>query len=596
MRVTGLKVENFRGIRKGDIQFKKHSVLIGDNNAGKTTLIEALTLLLGRDRLIRELTEHNFYGSCPKPADRIKLVATISDFVNDDPEQNSDWFRDGRAVPKWLDEATGVVHSSRNDPQWKLCCQIAAQAYFGSESLSVEVVRYFHDHDNPIDPFADDSPVSVSSKLIQQLGFYLVRASRTWDKVFSWGSELFKRTMHAAAAQPATAIIAERDRLRAPNQPIEQDPQLVPLIENVNAEIARCFPNSPAIQLRLTSTDSRSVMEAVVAHFVVAGGPSIPAARQGSGLISMQGLMLLLELGRARAGSGDGFLMALEEPELHLPPSAQQQLVQRVQALSTQTFITTHSPLIAAMADPTSVVVLRNHGGVLSAEPFLIGPLLPNAQNWQRKFFQHSRVDVLGALMQPSILIPEGKSDFYLLKSILRPLILTEGWTATMPRAFGIEVGVLPTEDAKVIETHSAMARIHRRVCCLVDGDADELRYAAGLKLASMPPSAVVRWPDGKMIEDAIGWILMADSAVVVASLIELCDPAPTTVADIVARLKLNKMDIIAYETIADVIVKSMLCRQRAADLFGGLACVCEGATPTTRFVRDVDGVWVFQE
>ena len=596
MRVASLKIQNFRGIREGYVQFKKHPVLIGDNNTGKTTLIEALTLLLGRDRLIRELTEHDFYGSCPQPADRIKLVATISDFAGDDPEQNSDWFRDGRAVPKWLDEATGVVHSLRDDAQWKLCCQIAAQAYFDADSLSVEVVRYFHDHDNPIDPFAEDAPVGLPGKLIQQLGFYLVRASRTWDKVFSWGSELFKRTMHAAAAQPATAIIAERDRLRAPNQPIEQDPQLVPLIESVNAEIARCFPNAPAIQLRLTSTDSRSVMEAVAAHFAVAGGPSIPAARQGSGLISMQGLMLLLELGRARAVSGDGFLMALEEPELHLPPSAQQQLVQRVQALSTQTFITTHSPLIAAMADPTSVMVLRNHDGVLSAEPFLVEPLLPDAQNWQRKFFQHSRADVLAALMQPSILIPEGKADSYLLKSILRPLMLTEGWTATMPRGFGIEVGVVPTEDAKVIETNAAMARIHRRVCCLVDGDADGLGYAARLLAVPIPPSAVIRWSGGKMIEDAIGWILMADPVAVVASLADLTQPAPATVMDIVARLKLKKVDIIAYETVADAIVKSAPCRARAADLFGGLASVCEGTAPTNRFAQDANGVWVFQE
>ena len=222
-------------------------------------------------------------------------------------------------------------------------------------------------------------------------------------------------------------------------------------------------------------------MDAVSAHFAAPGGPSIPAARQGSGLLSMQGLLLLLELGRARDFAGDGFLMALEEPELHLPPSAQQRLVQRVQALSTQTFVTTHSPLVASMADPTSVMVLRQHGGVLKAEPFLASPLLPDTPNWKRKFFQHSRVDVLSALMQPSMLIPEGKADFHLLRSILRPLLATEGWLASMTIAFGIEVGVVPTEDAKVIETYQAMARLHEKVCCLVDGDGDGLQYAAGL-------------------------------------------------------------------------------------------------------------------
>ena len=46
MRVSSLKIENFRGIRDGFVRFNKHAVLIGDNNAGKTTLIEALALLL----------------------------------------------------------------------------------------------------------------------------------------------------------------------------------------------------------------------------------------------------------------------------------------------------------------------------------------------------------------------------------------------------------------------------------------------------------------------------------------------------------------------------------------------------------------------
>ncbi|MFJ2467587.1 AAA family ATPase [Pseudomonas sp. NPDC087615] len=213
MRVAILDIRNFRGIREGSVHFKDHPVLIGANNTGKTTVIEALTLLLGRERMIRELTEHDFFGSTPQPADRIKLVATITNFPSEDPYQNTDWFRDGRGVPKWLDETNGKISAVRTDLASKLCCQIGAQAYFDRDSLSVEMVRYFHDHDSPMDPFAEDSPVGVPPRLIKEIGFYLVRASRTWDKVFSWGSELFRRTLQAAAAQPSEAILAERDRL-----------------------------------------------------------------------------------------------------------------------------------------------------------------------------------------------------------------------------------------------------------------------------------------------------------------------------------------------------------------------------------------------
>lgn len=595
MRIATLKIENFRGVRAGFIRFGKHPVLVGDNNTGKTTLVEALTLVLGRDRLVRELTEHDFYGSSPQPNDRIKLVATITDFQGDDPEQSSQWFREGRAVSKWLDEATGTVYPRRDNQAWKLSCQIAVQARFDHESLVVETFRYFHDHDDPVDPFAEDTPAIVPGKLIQELSFYLVRASRTWDKVFSWGNELFKRAVLAAAAQPSTALLAERDRLRSPDQPIETDPGIAPLIQNINRELALSFPNAPHVQLRLTGTDSRSVMEAVSAHFGTADGLSIPAARQGSGLVSMQGLLLLLELGRARAAGGGEFLMALEEPEVHLPPSAQQRLVQRVQALSTQTFVTTHSPLVASMADPTSVLILKKRDGILSAEPFLEAPLPAAAQNWQRKFFQHSRVDVLSALMQPSLLIPEGRADFQLLRSLLRPLMMSSGWLDTMNRPFGIEVGVVPTEDAKVVETYQLMARLHNQASCLVDGDGDGMRYVAGLRALAMPPSSIIRWHDGAMIEDAVGWILSADEVAAVAKLNELSHAAPANVEDIVAYLKEKKMDIIAYELVAEAVATTPACRARAADLLSGLACACAGSNETRRFIRDATGVWVFQ-
>lgn len=595
MRVANLKLENFRGVLTGFVRFGRHPILVGDNNTGKTTLIEALTLLLGRDRLVRELTEHDFFGSNPQAVDRIRLVATITDFPNDDPEQSSHWFREDRAIIKWLDENTGDVHPLRENTEWKLCCQIAVQARFDHESLNVEMLRYFHDHDDPIDPFSEHAPTPVPGKLIQELGFYLVRASRTWDKVFSWGNELFKRTIYAAAAQPATAILAERDRLRAPDQPIDADPGIEPLIRNLNAELAISFPNAPQVKLRLTSTDSRSVMEAVSAHFSTADGLNVPAARQGSGLVSMQGLLLLLELGRARAAGGGEFLMALEEPEIHLPPSAQQRLVQRVQALSTQTFVTTHSPLVASMADPTSVLILKKQGGALSSEPFLKSPLPATAPNWQRKFFQHSRVEVLAALMQPSLLIPEGRADFQLLRCILKPLMLTEGWIDSMPRPFSIEVGVVPTEDAKVFETHQHLSRLHTRACCLVDGDGEGLNYVESLLAAQPIPASIIRWNNGAMIEDVIGWILMADEATSLAKLTVLTEVPPASTGDVIAYLKAKKMDIIAYELVAEAIATTVACRARAADLLSGLASACAGSADTQRFARDAHGVWIFQ-
>lgn len=51
MEIARLKIENFRGIKKSELFFNSHTVLVGDNNVGKSTVLEAIDLTLGPDRL-----------------------------------------------------------------------------------------------------------------------------------------------------------------------------------------------------------------------------------------------------------------------------------------------------------------------------------------------------------------------------------------------------------------------------------------------------------------------------------------------------------------------------------------------------------------
>lgn len=51
MKVTSLQIENFRGVKSANLLFEGHTLMIGRNNVGKSTVCEALDLLLGPDRL-----------------------------------------------------------------------------------------------------------------------------------------------------------------------------------------------------------------------------------------------------------------------------------------------------------------------------------------------------------------------------------------------------------------------------------------------------------------------------------------------------------------------------------------------------------------
>lgn len=584
MEIANLKIENFRGVRDGIVRFSPHTVLVGANNCGKTTVIEALALLFGRDRMIRQLTEHDFHGSNPQPQDRIRLTATVIGFHGDNPANHPDWFREDRGIVKWWDGATGIAMPARTNPEWKLACQIAFSARFHRPSLEVETLRYFHDDDTVGDVFDDETATPLPARLVRELGFFFVPAARTWDRTVSFGSELFRRVVAAGDGQPSESVIAERDRLRTPVARLEQDERLSPIVDRLNEELRGFFRTNPTLHLRVTPTDSDGLLESVVSHYALGGAElPLPAKRHGSGLLSLQHLLLLLQFGRLRIEADENFWMALEEPELHVPPALQRRLVHRIQSLSRQTLVSTHSPMVAALADPRGVAVLRNEGGILASVPLLQSTLPAGIPNSVRKLFQVNRVETIAAVMHDFVLIPEGRTDYEWLGLLVRAVDLHQGWVAENECRFDAFVGVIPTHDGSVVRTVAAIEPLHPRVVALVDGDAEGVGYANALVAAGAPNSGVIiRWPTGQMLEDVIGWIIDADAAACLPSM--QIDSPPATVFDLVQRLKSDvratgglKKDSSSYEAIAAAIGANEACCARARSLLNAVTEVAQG-------------------
>lgn len=63
MRVRRLTIQNFRGVDHGTVDFLGHTLPVGGNNVGKSTVCEALDLVLGPERLSRRpvIDEHDFH-------------------------------------------------------------------------------------------------------------------------------------------------------------------------------------------------------------------------------------------------------------------------------------------------------------------------------------------------------------------------------------------------------------------------------------------------------------------------------------------------------------------------------------------------------
>lgn len=595
MKLLALTINGFRGIQHATIRFGDHDVLVGPNGSGKSTIIDALSLVFGRTRLVRELTEHDFYGSCPQATSRIRIVVTLAGFDGNDPERNDDWFREGRAVPKWWNSVAGSVEPEPGDDADILCAQIALAARFDLEDLSVESLRYFHDDEEVEDPFLDDAVQQVPTRLFDDIGYYVLPARRTWEAAASFASELFRKAVATVGGIPAQTVLDERDRLRQPADPLEETHGLEPLVGRINQQLAQLLPAAPRFQLRITATDSESLLRALVPHYASDDGIALPVGRHGMGLLSLQTFILLLEIGRERIRQGKPFLFAMEEPELHIPPGMQRRLVAQAVSIAEQTICTSHSPRVAAYYPATSVQILDRRTDSLAATPLLPAPLDGSASNARRKLYNDDRPRVIEALMHHRVLIPEGRSEyewFRLLSDLLETGDLGLEIAVADTPAFGTVVGVTPTHDGAVADTYNALRTLRGCLVPLVDGDVAGNEKIQQIRDQESVAEIILQWRDGWAMEDVVGWILKGEEAEAVAALRARIDREFNVVDDLVTLFKVKtgagrlKADYLAYEEVASVIGSLPACRERAAALLKAVTVACLGQADASDLVE----------
>ena len=598
MKLLAFSIHGFRGVQQADMRFGQHDVLVGPNGAGKSTIIDALSLVFARTRLVRDLTEHDFYGSRPEATSRIRIVATLAGFDGDDPERNDTWFREGRAVPKWWNSSTGQFEPEAGHHAQTLCAQVAFAARFDLEDLVVESIRYFHDDDEVSDPFLDDAVQPFPTKLFDDIGYYVLPARRTWEAAASFASELFRKAVATVGGIPAQTILHERDRLRAPAAPLEDTAGLSPLVERINRQLAELLPAAPRFQLRLTATDSESLLRALVPHYAGSEGVALPVGRHGMGLLSLQTFILLLELGRERVRMGKPFLFAMEEPELHIPPGMQRRLISQAVSIAGQTICTSHSPRVTAYHPATSVQILDRTPVRLAATPMLPAPLDGSATNARRKLFQDDRARLVEALMHHRVLIPEGRTEyewFRLLSDVLETGDIALAYADVDTPAFGTVIGVVPTHDGAVAEVYDALRTLRRGLVPLVDGDDAGAKKIDEVRDFDPKPELILRWRDGWTMEDAIGWILRGDEGAALAELQGRIDCEFESIDDLVGLFKVKtgpgrlKTDYLAYEEVAWAIGRLHGCRTRASALLEAVTLATLGRQEGCDFLQRDD-------
>ena len=389
MKIVRLDIEHFRSIRKATLYPDKHNVYLGPNNVGKTTILEALNLLLNPETgsYGQVIDENDFFrrkyraeapAAAPTPGSEYAVgVVAMADGVTNNPSSDAsavegatqaapapvapdplirveavltdladddlDDFPAGVLVP-WDETARQIVESTDEgqDPfaNATRAVRLCFEGWYDADEDAFDWKTYFRGDPNA--PRELCTPFTRVHK--RRIGFLIYRDFRALQRAITLEPyTLFGRLLESQSATPKNfeSVLSE---LEGVGGPLFGEPEFARVINEYRQELLRYLPLATVGDghLSIEATDrTRDEVKAAM-QLYVKDHIALPLQKMGAGTRSLAILAILLLIARKR-GRG---IIALEEPETFLFPHAQRRVIDEVIALASQTFVTTHSPYV----------------------------------------------------------------------------------------------------------------------------------------------------------------------------------------------------------------------------------------------------------
>lgn len=428
MRVFRIEIENFRGIKLASLILPHHALLIGDNNTGKSTVLEALDLVLGPDRLNRRppVDEHDFYNGlyraepAPAPVDGaaavpavapvIKIEVTITDLS----EEQLGLFGDHI---EWLNLETGLFYVEAV-PQGVDAAAVAAALRITFVGSYDEAEDDFVGQTSFSRSLEDGGPVERFSKTHKQhCGFLYLRSVRTGSRALSLehGSLLDiilrLKELRPKMWEDTIAGLSTFD--------VASDPALgiSGVLDSIDTSLKNYVPREWGARPHLrVSNLTREHLRKVVTAFIATGegDHAAPYYRQGTGTINMLVLAMLSQIAQDK----QNVIFAMEEAETAIPPYAQKRIVHELRKLSAQAIFTSHSPYVLEEFDLEDTVILSRDVGGSMTQAMAQLPASVKPKRYRQEF----RTRFCEGLLSRRVLLAEGATEASTLPAAARRL------------------------------------------------------------------------------------------------------------------------------------------------------------------------------
>lgn len=408
MKATNIYIKNFRGINDLTLDLGEMTVLIGENNSGKTSVLAALRLCLQelgpRRRSVFGAFDFHLPDAAVEPATAapIQIQITFS-------EQSRDEWDKGlvrrlnhlRVIQVDDDECNHVILRVTCEYDLSSPDFVANWAFLNLEG---EVLTNVHDRALP--------------DLQRELTYFYLPALRDASHHFGQRGR-FWRPFLKDSQLPAEKKAEIEETIRQVNELVVSSHNSFDHVYHGLRRIQEVVPLSSGDIVSIEAVPGRIFDMLANAHVNLRalGGATIPVGRHGEGTQSLAVLMLFAAF--LDVWPKGVPIVALEEPEAHLHPSAVRALQRLVRNLAGQKLISTHSGDLLSETKIHQIRRLaRTSEGIRS---YRIAPDLLT-QKERRQFDYHIRQTRGELLFARCWLLVEGETESWIFSAAARAL------------------------------------------------------------------------------------------------------------------------------------------------------------------------------
>ncbi|PDW04561.1 ATP-dependent nuclease [Candidatus Viridilinea mediisalina] len=358
MRLVEVKIENFRGVRSLHLPLDRVTVLIGENNTGKSTVLEAIRLVLARGFGVRRdgrFTEYDFHlkdaTATPQTAEPISITLHFAE------EQEEEW---PDAVVQQMSEVIQLDMTAGLNHIW-----LQAKGVFQAESASFETKWAFLNTGGTELVLKNATSLNLISRFVP---LFFLSALRDASQEFGQRGQFWSGFLKSIQLPDDQREKIEEMLREVNTSVIGANAGLTEVTKKI-ADAGRLVPLDAADPVALEAIPTRvfDMVGKVQVHLKSSQGAKLPLHRHGEGTQSLAVLMLFQAF--AAANLAEAYapestpILALEEPEAHLHPSAIRSLGSFLETMTGQILVSSHSGDLVSRVSVMALRRLYKHNG-----------------------------------------------------------------------------------------------------------------------------------------------------------------------------------------------------------------------------------------